>query len=84
MVKNSKNLSARTLFAPNEALSALAAPFLTPVSRTVDGNVQGAKTGARTPLFALVAPLFTPRTSFLAPNRLFEFWSIVMLFPQMP
>ena len=37
----SKNLSARTLFAPNEALSALAAPFLAPVSRTVDGYVWG-------------------------------------------
>ena len=39
--KNSKNLSVRTLFAPNEALSALAAPFLTPISCTVDGNVRG-------------------------------------------
>ena len=39
--KNSQNLSARTLFAPNEALSTLAAPFLAPVSRTVDGNVRG-------------------------------------------
>ena len=39
--KNSKNLSARTLFAPNEALSALAAPFLAPVSCTVDGNFRG-------------------------------------------
>ena len=41
MVKNSLNLSARTLFAPNEALSALVAPFLTPVLHTVDGNIQG-------------------------------------------
>ena len=36
-----QSLSARTLFAPNKALSALAAPFLAPVSHTVDGYVWG-------------------------------------------
>ena len=40
MVKTVK-IYARTLFAPNEALSALAATFLAPASRTVDGNIRG-------------------------------------------
>ena len=39
--KNSQNLGARTLFALNEVLSTLAAPFLALVSRTVDSNVRG-------------------------------------------
>ena len=44
----------------------------------------GAKTSARTALFALFTTLFTPRTPFLAPNCLFKFISSIMLVPEMP
>ena len=61
--KQVKNLGARTLFAPNKALSALAAPFLTPVSRTVDGNIRG-KNGCEDTFFRTCGTFIRTQDTF--------------------
>ena len=63
----------RTLFAPNGALSALVGPFLTPVSRTVDGNVWG-ENGCEDTFFRTHGTLIHTEDTFSRTKLSIQIW----------
>ena len=82
-MKNSQNLGARTLFAPNQTLSAPVAPFLAPILCTVDGNVRG-ENGCEDTFIRTVHTLIHTKDTFSRTELSTQTLKLDHVCPQMP